>query len=383
MKRVLNNIYLDYAAATPLDPAVQKAMEPYLSTQFYNPSATYLAARQIRADINAARAVIGGWLGARTSEIVFTAGGTEANNLAVRGVMQAYPEGNIVVSQIEHDAILQPAQSFSMKTVGVTKEGIIDLTALADAIDDKTVLVSIMYANNEIGTIQPLRQVREVIDQKLQARKAAGNATPLWFHSDACQAANYLDLHVSRLGVDLMTLNAGKIYGPKQVGLLYVKTGVNLDALIRGGGQELNRRSGTENVAGIIGFAKALDIAQALRKTEGQRLQQLARDFIAKIKKSMPLTEVNGSLNHRLPNNIHITIPGTDNERLVMALDEHGIQCAVGSACSASSQEPSHVLKAIGLDDETAHSTLRITIGRPTTAKDLDYCVKTLTEVAS
>ncbi len=360
-------IYLDHAATTPLDERVFATMQPYLTTQFYNPSATYLAAKSVKRDIESARARVAHWFGARPSEVVFTAGGTEANNLAIHGVMGQYPDANMVVSSIEHDAVLHPAAQYSVKLAPVMPDGLIDVKALIGLIDDKTALVSVMYVNNEIGTIQPLKQIAAALELIRKQRHADGNMHPLLFHTDACQASLYLDLHASRLGVDLMTINASKMYGPKQVGALYVRAGIVLSPQIEGGGQERGLRSGTENVAGIIGLAAALDRAQTDRHTEGKRLQQLQQLAYKLIAEQLPAAILNGSLKHRSPNNIHLTVPGADNERLMMALDEQGVLVAVGSACSASSEEPSHVLQAIGLTDADARASLRLTMGRSTT----------------
>lgn len=373
-------VYLDHAATTPLDPAVLTAMQPYLTQQFYNPSATYLAARQVRKDVEAARATVGHWLGARPREILFTAGGTEANNLAIHGLMQQYPKGNIVVSAVEHDAVLKPASRYDHRIVPVKTTGQIDPEALAAAIDDNTVLVSIMYVNNELGTIQPIKRIAEIVQQKRQARS---NGVPLYFHTDACQAAAYLDLHTSRLGVDLMTINASKIYGPKQVGALYVKTGVQLQPSIQGGGQEFSLRSGTENVAGIIGLATALQMAQERRPAEQARLASIQRQVFKDVSTRLPQAVINGTTKQRTPNNIHLTVPGADNERMMMELDERGYQVAVGSACSASSEEPSHVLKAVGLTDAEAQASLRITMGNSTTTEQMDNFVRELADLPS
>ncbi|HEY4161319.1 MAG TPA: cysteine desulfurase family protein [Candidatus Saccharimonadales bacterium] len=364
-------IYLDYAAATPLDPEVLAAMQPFFDVQFYNPSANYMAAQQVRTALEQARVDVAETLGTRASEIIFTAGGTESDNLAIAGVMQAFPGANVVVSAIEHDAVLQPAAQFDCRIAKVTGQGIVDLDDLRARIDDKTVLVSVMYANNEVGTIQPVRQIAQIIKEIRERRRQAGNQLPLYLHTDACQAANYLDLHVSRLGVDLMTLNGGKIYGPKQSGVLFVSHTVQLQPIIRGGGQERNLRSGTENVPGAIGFAKALQLAQAKRHEEGERLQGLQRLAFELIREKLTNAVINGSLKHRLPNNIHLTLPGEDNERLLVELDERGILAAAGSACSASDDEPSHVLHAMGISDADAQASLRLTMGRGTVEQDM------------
>ncbi|MEO8862910.1 MAG: aminotransferase class V-fold PLP-dependent enzyme, partial [Candidatus Saccharimonadales bacterium] len=210
------SIYLDHAAATPLDNDVLKAMMPYLTDMFYNPSALYMSAKSVNSDLASARSSVAAVLGARPIEITFTAGGTEANNLAINGVMKQYPDANIVVSSVEHESVLEPARQYNCREIPVGQEGLVDITDLTKLIDDKTVMVSIMYANNEIGTIQPLRDITNVIKQKLIERQQAGNSLPLLFHTDACQAANYLDLHVSKKGIDLLTLNGSKLYGPKQ-----------------------------------------------------------------------------------------------------------------------------------------------------------------------
>ncbi len=376
------SIYLDYAAATPMHPLVTKAMERYLSDRFHNPSAQYLAGKQVAADLSKAREEVAHWLGARPSEVVFTAGGSEANNLAISGVMQQFAGANIVVSAIEHEAVLAPASQYKVHLAKVQQDGVIDLAALEACIDDKTVLVSVMYANNEIGTIQPLKEISSIVAEVRKARSRSGNKLPIYLHTDACQAAAWLDLHVHKLGVDLMTINAGKIYGPKQCGALFVKTGTKLKPQILGGGQEQGRRSGTENVAGIVGFAKALDLVQSDRHKESARVKALQADFIALLTTAtIANVKVNGSLRQRLPNNIHITIPDQDNERLMMQLDEFGIQCAVGSACSASSDLPSHVLKAIGLSDAEAQASLRFSMGVATSQKDVETTVKTLASI--
>lgn len=373
-----NLIYLDYAAATPIDEQVLGAMQPYFSDKFYNPSATYLPAQDVKKDIEAARASIAQILGTQPGEIVFTAGGTEANNLAICGVMAQFPRSNVVVSAIEHESVLEPAKQYTYKSAPVNPDGRINLAKLEKLIDDQTVLVSIMYANNEIGTIEPIRDVAQIVKSIRLRRQEKGNKTPLWLHTDACQAGAYLDLHVSRLGVDMMSLNGGKIYGPKQSGILYIKAGISLKPQILGGGQEHGMRSGTENVASIIGMARALELVQKARKTETNRLQKLQTLFLELLTKNVPNAYVNGSLKHRLPNNIHITIPGYDNERLLLQLEGKGILAAAGSACSASSEEPSHVLAALGLNEKDIRASLRFTMGKYVNTKDIKQVVKAL-----
>lgn len=374
-------IYLDHAAATPMDPVVFDAMRPYFVDKFYNPSALYMAAKDVGRDLRTAREKVGACIGARPVEIVFTAGGSEANNLAISGLMHKFPGANVVVSAVEHDSVLKTAQTYDCRIAAVTNQGIVDLSSLERSIDEHTVLVSIMYANNEVGAVQPIKEIAALVASMRTQRTAAGSKVPLYLHTDAAQAGNYLDIHVSRLGVDLMTLNGGKVYGPKQSGALYVKSGVQLDALIHGGGQEQGLRSGTENVGASIGFAEALYRAQQMRREETFRLQRLQKQCVELMQAKIPRIVINGSMRKRLPNNIHITIPGQDNERLLFMLDERGIQAVAGSACSASDETSSHVLLGMGLSDAEARASLRFTMGRTTTQKDIETTVETLSSI--
>ena len=371
-------IYLDYAAATPVDEDVLAAMQPFFTRQFYNPSAIYEPAVAVSKALGAARAEIADVLGAKSTEIIFTAGGTEANNLAIHGVMQSYPKANAVLSAIEHDSVREPALQYETAVLKVGTDGLVDPASIEHAVNSQTVLVSVMYVNNEIGTVQPIRRIATELQKIKAKRQKAGNETPLYFHVDAAQAGNYLDLHVHRLGADLLTINGGKLYGPKQVGVLFVRSGVVLKPLINGGGQERNLRSGTENVAGAVGLAAALKQSSDMRHVEIGRLKSLQKQLIDGLKKEFPSMVINGSLKHRLPNNLHVTLPGTDNERVLMQLDNEGIYAAAGSACSASSEEPSHVLKAIGVGEAGIKSSLRFSMGRQTTPEDISYTVLTL-----
>lgn len=370
--------YLDYAAATPMSPVVLSAMQPYFMEKFYNPSATYLPAKKVREDLEAARGRVAHWLGARPIEIVFTAGGTEANNLAIRGVMTQFADGNMVVSAIEHESVLATAHKYDCREAPVTADGLVDIDRLTGLIDDQTVLVSVMYANNEVGTIQPIRQISQALEEIRAYRKDRGIDRPLYLHTDAAQAAAYLDMHTARLGVDMLTLNAGKIYGPKQSAVLFVSSNVQLTPQVLGGGQERTRRSGTENIAGAVGLSKALDLVQERRHKESERLHHLQQLFIELVAEKIPAAVINGSRKHRLPNNVHLTIPGHDNERLLLELETKGILAAAGSACSASNEEPSHVLRAMGLSDAEAQASLRFTTGRQTTEVHIRHAVDTL-----
>jgi cysteine desulfurase len=356
--------YFDYAATTPMLPEAARAMEPFFADQFYNPSAIYLGARANRQALDGFRQTVSSGLGVRPTEIVFTAGGTEANNIAIYGVMAQYPNGHIVAAAIEHDSVLKPATQFAHTIVGVDDKGFINVASVAKAITDSTVLVSIMYANNELGTIQPIREIAQHIQEVRNLRKKKGNNTPIYFHTDACQASNYLDMQVSRLGVDLLTINSGKIYGPKQTGALFIRAGIVLKPLILGGGQEWGMRSGTENLANIAGFATAWQKVRNTYHAEAKRLTILRDSCITQLEEIAGLRLNGPKGNNRLANNIHITIAGKDNERMLMELDEAGFQVATGSACSASNDEPSHVLAAIGLTDTDAQNSIRITLGR-------------------
>ncbi len=376
-----SSIYLDYAAATPMDPSVLEAMKPYFSEKFYNPSAIYLAAKQINADVAAARKLIAKWLGCQPGELYFTAGGTEANNLAIQGVMLAHPQANMVYSAIEHDSVMEPAKRFNSREVSVDSSGQVDIEQLMAAIDENTVLLSVMLANNEIGAVQPLSLIAERLEVVRKERQAVGSTLPIYLHTDACQAAPYLNLQTYRLGVDLLTINGGKMYGPKQSGVLMVRAGTKLEPLILGGGQERGLRSGTENVAAIVGLAKAFDLVQTRRQAESERLGQLQQLFITNITQQLPFAQLNGGHKQRLVSNTNFSFPGHDNERLLMELDERGIMCASGSACSASSDEPSHVLAAIGLTDDGIRSSLRFSFGLDTTAEKLDYVVSQLKDI--
>ncbi|MBI1952303.1 cysteine desulfurase [Candidatus Saccharibacteria bacterium] len=381
----MKKIYLDYAAATPIDKQVLKSMEPFFSRQFYNPSALYLAGREVRQALEDARALVAQNLGARPAEITFTAGATEANNLALRGIMQNYPDAEVLVSAVEHDSVLAPAELFNSRRIPVDKSGRVILDELEKMISDKTALVSVGLVNNEIGTIQSLHEIAKILKAVKYARTSNGpsksEALPLLLHTDAAQAPSYFDLHVSRLGVDLLTINSGKIYGPKQSGALYARAGIKLKPLILGGGQEDGLRSGTENVAGAVGLATAFDLAQNSRSLETRRLAELRRYFVDGIQTNMPLAVVNGSPKHSAPHIISVTFPGIDNERLMMELDERGIQTATGSACNASSDKPSHVLEAIGLSDKQARSSLRFSFGRGVSENDINHTLKTLTQL--
>lgn len=376
-------IYLDYAAATPLDSEVLASMQPYWQKEFYNPSAAYLAGRSAHKDLEAARAVVAGVIGSKPAEIIFTAGATEANNLVIQGVMGKFPKNEVLVSAIEHESVLQPARKYKCTHIPVDKHGVVKQESLKRLVNDSTVLVSVMLVNNEIGSIQPVKEIAAFLQQIRKQRSEKGIKLPIYLHTDAAQAPSYLDIHTARLGIELMSINGGKIYGPKQSGALYIRAGTELAPLILGGGQENGVRSGTENVAGDVGLACALKKAAMQRQSESERLRGLRQLFISGLQTSIPSVIVNGSAKHSTPHIVSAIFPNFDNERLMMELDEAGIQAAVGSACSASSAEPSHVLKAIGLDKGSTQSTLRFSFGRHTTKGDIIETLAQLQRLSS
>lgn len=359
-------IYLDHAAATPLDPAVLAAMQPYFTDAFYNPSSPYAPAIAVRREYDAAKAVIAKVIGARPGEITMTAGATESINLAFSG-----REGHVITTTIEHQAVLAAAARHEHTIVLVDAKGRVDPVAVAAAIRPDTWLISIGLANNEIGTVQPLSKIAEIVKSERDKRREAGNVTPLYVHSDASQGAGQLDLHVMRMGVDMLTLNAGKVYGPKQVGILYAARSVELKPQIVGGGQEAGLRSGTENVAGTIGMATALKKADELRSSEVYRLAGLRTSLESKLTAAFPDAVVSGHAKHRLAGHLHISFPGLDAERLVFALEAKGVLVATGSACAANKGTRSHVLTAIGLEDTIADGSLRLTLGKTNTEESI------------
>lgn len=351
-------IYLDHAAATPLSEKVLAAMQPYFSEAFFNPSSPYLPAVTVRHEYEEARARLAGYIGAKPTEIIMTAGATESINLAVLGV-----HGHVVVSAIEHESVLSAARRGMHTIVPVNERGRVSPDDIRRAVQDDTRLVSVQLANGEIGTIQPISDIAAVVREVRQARLEAGNQTPIYLHSDASQGAGLLDIQVARLGVDLLTLNAGKVYGPKQVGLLWINRMVQLQPQIVGGGQERGLRSGTENVAGMIGFAKAMELAERSRKRENERLAGLRNSLEARLVEAFPQAVVSGDVRRRLPSHLHIAFPGLDGERLVYLLESKGVLVATGSACAANRGTRSHVLTAIGALAEVADGSLRLSLG--------------------
>jgi cysteine desulfurase len=371
-------LYLDHAAATPMDERVLRVMQPYFSELFFNPSSPYAPALQVRRDYEAAKQVIASRIGGKGDELVMTAGATESINLAFNSI-----GGHVVAAAIEHHAVLAAAKRYDHTIVDSDERGLVTAATIQGAIQSDTRLVSIALANNELGTVQPLRDIASVIQAEREKRRIAGNTTPIYLHTDASQGAGQLDIHVARLGVDLLTLNAGKVYGPKQVGLLWASSHVGLNPQIVGGGQERGLRSGTENVAGVVGFAKAMQLADDHRKYESERLRRLRDDLQAKLTNAFSDAVVSGSQKRRLPSHLHISFPGLDAERLVFALEMRGVMVATGSACAANKGTRSHVLTAIHLPPEVADGSLRLTLGHlsteETVAKAGDIIIEEIT----
>lgn len=369
-------IYLDHAAATPVADFVLAVMQPYMTDYFYNPSSPYAPAIQVRHHFEDAKAKLARVVGAKPNEIIMTAGATESINL-----MFASISGHVVTDSIEHAAVLKAAELHDHTFVAPNDKGTVLPVSVQKAIRPDTQLISIALANNELGTIQPLSDIAAVIEQERARRREAGEATPLYFHTDASQGAGYLDLHVSRLGVDAMTLNAGKVYGPKQVGLLWAASHVHVQPVILGGGQESGVRSGTENVAGAIGFAEALAAANASRRAEVVRIGALRDSLEKRLLSEFPEAVISGNRKKRLPNFLHISFAGLDAERLLFMLESHGVLVATGSACAANKGTRSHVLTGIGLTPDVADGSLRLTLGKLNTAEDINRAASIITEV--
>ena len=373
----IRKVYLDNASTTPTDPKVLKAILPYFQDKYGNPSSLHALGRESKNAIETARNNIAKHIGAELEEIIFTSGGTESDNLAIFGIARAYKEKgrHIIVSSIEHKAILDACkklekEGFEITYLEVDKNGLVSLDLLNSSIRPDTILVSIMYANNEIGTIQPIKEISRIIrNNKL--------SNPI-FHTDACQAVGALPIGVEDLGVDALTMSSSKIYGPKGGGCLYINKKYRIDPIMVGGGQERGSRSGTENVAAIVGFSEAITISENKRISESKRLIILRDHFLQRIEKEIEGVFINGDKKQRLPNNINLSIKGVEGESLILLLDKYGVYCSTGSACSSLDLDPSHVLIKIGLPLELAHCSGRFTLGRHTKKMDVDYAMEML-----
>ncbi len=380
-------VYLDHAATTPTDSRVVEAMLPYFTSNFGNPSGLYSIARDGAEALTDARARIAKILNSRPEDIIFTGSGTESDNLAIFGVARKYGSNpkwgkHIITSQIEHHAVLLPTEvlkkeGFEITEVGVNSDGEVSVDAVLAEIKAETILISIMYANNEVGTIQSIAEIGKAL-AKWKKENGRGPNDPPFLHTDACQASGALSLDVVELKLDLMTLNGSKIYGPKGVGILYVRRGIQLVPQIVGGGQENRLRAGTENVPSIVGLARALELVTEHRDAENARLTEL-RDYLWKeIQVRVPKLVLNGHPTKRLPNNLNFTILDIEGESVLLYLDEYGIACSTGSACTSTSLDPSHVILAMGKPHEYAQGSMRMTLGKTTTKEDIDHVLTIL-----
>jgi len=370
-------IYLDNAASTQIHEQVLEEMLPYLQDQFGNPSSIHRYGRLAHKAIEKARKLVAELINADPSEIFFTSGGTESNNTALYGIMEKYPECQLVTTSIEHDAILEPckklqSQGYDIVYLPVDEFGLVSPKSLENSISDKTKLVSIMFGNNEIGTIQPIKELAKICKSK-----------KIFFHTDAVQAVGKIPIDVKELGIDLLSISSHKINGPKGIGALYVRKGVSLDPLIFGGGQENGLRSGTENVANIVGFGKACNIANNNFSENVLLMKKLRDSLIKQVQKEIPSVTLNGHPEKRLPNNAHFTFLGINGEDLIIKLDENNIAASTGSACSVRTQKASHVLQAMGFSHEQITGSLRLTVGVSNTQEDIAQTVKVLKNVVS
>ncbi len=374
----IKEIYFDHAATTYMRPEVVEIMQKYFSEQYGNPGSFHYKGLVAKESLRVSRQKIANIIGAKPGEIIFTGSGTESCNLAIKGVAKrlAYKGKHIITSTIEHHAVLDSCdyleknEDYEVTYVPVDEEGIVKLSDLKKAIRPDTILISVMYANNEIGTIQPIKKIAKLAKEK-----------DILFHTDACQVGGALDINVDNLGVDLMTLNGGKIYGPKGVGMLYIRSGVRLTPLIHGGGQEMNIRSGTENVAGIAAFAKALELAQMEKEAESERLTKLRDYLINRVLEEIPDTWLNGHPAKRLPNNANITFLNVEGEAIILLLNEHEIYVSSGSACTSKTLDPSHVILAMDMPYEAAHGSIRFTLGKRNTKEDIDKLMEVLPSI--
>lgn len=373
----MNTIYLDNNATTKTDEEVVKAMMPYLLDNYGNPSSIYKIGRENKKVVEDSREKIAKILNCVPNEIYFTSGGSESDNTAIRGIAYSYKnKGNhIITSKIEHPAVLETCkqlekEGFEVSYIGTDKNGIVDLEELKKEIKKTTTLITIMFANNEIGTLQPIKEIGEI---------AKNNN--IIFHTDAVQAVGSVLIDVKELNIDSLSLSAHKFYGPKGIGVLYVRKGIKFEKFVNGGHQERNKRAGTENVAGIVGLAKAIELAYQDLEEHNKKIKELRDYYVEQVKEKIPYIKINGDMEKRLPGNSNISFRFIEGEGLLLNLDLKGICASSGSACTSGSLDPSHVLLAIGLPHEIAHGSLRISIGKYNTKEEIDYLVENLVEI--
>ena len=375
----MENIYFDNAATTRLDEEVLQEMIPYLKENYGNASSIYKLGRESRKAVEESREKIARILNCKPNEIYFTAGGSESDNTAIKGIARANKKkGNhIITSKIEHPAVLETCkqlekEGFEVSYISVDENGIINLEELKKTIKPATVLITIMFANNEIGTIQPIEKIGEIAREN-----------NIYFHTDAVQAVGSVKIDVKKLNIDSLSLSGHKFYGPKGIGALYVRTGVNFEKFVDGGHQERNKRAGTENVAGIVGLGKAIELAYNNLDEHNSIIKELRDYYVEQVKDKIPYIKINGDMEKRLPGNSNISFRFIEGEGLLLNLDLKGICASSGSACTSGSLAPSHVLLAIGLPHEIAHGSLRISIGKYNNKKEIEYLVKSLVEIVN
>ena len=371
--------YFDNAATTRTDDEVLKEMLPYFSQSYGNPSSIYKIGRENRKAVEEAREKVAKAINVEPNEIYFTAGGSESDNTAIRGIAYAYKQrGNhIITSKIEHPAVLETCkqlekEGFEVSYIGVDEKGIVNLEELKNSIKETTTLITIMFANNEIGTIEPIKEIGKIAKEN-----------NIIFHTDAVQAVGSVKIDVKEMNIDSLSLSGHKFYGPKGIGALYVKKSVRFQKFVNGGHQEKNKRAGTENVPGIVGLGKAIEVAYSNLEEHNKKIKELRDYYVEEVKKRIPYIKINGDMENRLPGNSNISFRFIEGEGLLLNLDLKGICASSGSACTSGSLNPSHVLLAIGLPHEIAHGSLRITIGKYNTKEEVDYLLNNLEEIVS
>lgn len=378
-------IYLDHAATTPIGGEVLRVMNEVFKNNYFNPGGLYKEGVVTAKLVSESRKTVAKLLGTTSDHVVFTRGGTESNNIAIMGALAQHERPHVIISAIEHSAVLETVKYLESKKqielsiVPVDEHGIVIVDEIKKALRPETVLVSIMYVNNEIGTIQPIKEIAKLI-RWYKKHHAPGSHYPL-FHTDAIQAANYLEIGVEQLGVDLMSLSGSKMYGPKSSGVLYVRNKELVTAMFHGGNQEFGLRAGTEDVAQIVGFTQALELARESSESENKRLKELRDHFFAELENNIPDMRVNGSKENRICNNLNISIPGISSERLIIELDAKGICAASKSACREDADEESYVIKALGVSHSSLEGSIRFTMGNSTTKSDVEKTVKALKEI--
>ncbi len=391
----MSKIYLDHSATTPLDPQVLKKMQPYLTDVFGNASSAHSFGQEAMKGIDWAREQLVNLFGCKFKEIIFTSGATESNNLVIQGILKAFNQNknkkyHIITSKIEHPAILEPCQELAKQGlievtyVEVDKKGLVNIDEIKKSIKDNTILVSIMYVNNEIGTIQPIREIGKMIEkvnkQRLKEKDKFTVFDKVYFHTDAVQAVNYCKMNAPYLHADLITISAHKIYGPKGVGAIYMRENTPLKTIILGGHQEYNLRPGTYNVAGIVGLGAAVELIndRVANEKRNQQIEKLRDKLITGLKNKIPDIQINGDMENRVPANANISFLNAEGESMLLMLDLEDIAVSTGSACASGSLEPSHVLRALGIPPEICHASLRFTLGKGTTGKQINKVIEVL-----